>query len=159
MSDLSHQEEELGRGYDGVLLRRLLRYLRPYRLYVAIAIVLLLASAGLTLAGPILTQQALDVAVPRRDPGMLTTLALLFLGALVLDFLVTYGSNLLTTFIGQRVMYDLRLQVFGHLQRLSIPYFDRHPVGRLMTRVTSDIETLNELFSSGVVTVFGDVFT
>ena len=73
--------------------------------------------------------------------------------------MVEYGQTLLTTFIGQRVMYDLRMQIFGHLQRLSISYFDRNPVGRLMTRVTSDVETLNELFSSGVVTVFGDVFT
>ena len=70
-----------------------------------------------------------------------------------------YGGALLTTFVGQRVMYDLRMEIFGHLQRLSVTYFDRNPVGRLMTRVTSDVETLNELFSSGVVTIFGDVFT
>ncbi len=158
MTAPGHPEEEVA-GYDADLLRRLLRYLRPYRLNVAVAVVLLLASAGLTLVGPILTQKALDVAVPARDAGLLTVLALFFLGSLALDLFVSYGSNLLTTFIGQRVMYDLRLEVFGHLQRLSIPYFDRNPVGRLMTRVTSDIETLNELFSSGVVTVFGDVFT
>ena len=70
-----------------------------------------------------------------------------------------YGGTLLTTYIGQRVMYDLRMEIFEHLQRLSIRYFDRNPVGRLMTRVTSDVETLNELFSSGVVTIFGDAFT
>jgi len=83
----------------------------------------------------------------------------LFLSALLLEFVVEYGQTLLTTYLGQRVMYDLRMQIFDHLQRLSISYFDRNPVGRLMTRVTSDVETLNELFSSGVVTVFGDVFT
>ena len=77
----------------------------------------------------------------------------------MLEFFVEYGQTLLTAFIGQRVMYDLRMQIFTHLQRLSISYFDRNPVGRLMTRVTSDVETLNELFSSGLVTVFGDVFT
>ncbi|MDQ3207934.1 MAG: ABC transporter ATP-binding protein/permease, partial [Gemmatimonadota bacterium] len=103
--------------------------------------------------------RALDIAIPARDTGLLGTLALLFLAALVLEFLVEYGQTLLTTYLGQRVMYDLRMQIFGHLQRLSISYFDRNPVGRLMTRVTSDVETLNELFSSGVVTVFGDVFT
>jgi ATP-binding cassette subfamily B protein len=93
---------------------------------------------------------------PRR---LLATLAGLYLGALVLEFFADYGQALITTLIGQRVMYDLRLAVFGHLQRLSIAYYDTHPVGRLMTRVTSDIETLNELFSAGLVTVFGDLFT
>jgi ATP-binding cassette subfamily B protein len=153
------QDEVFDKGYDAGLLRRLLVYLRPYRGLTALAVVLLLAGAGLALVGPALTQRALDVAIPLRDTGLLGTLALLFLAALVLEFLVEYGQTLLTTYLGQRVMYDLRMQIFGHLQRLSISYFDRNPVGRLMTRVTSDVETLNELFSSGVVTVFGDIFT
>jgi ATP-binding cassette subfamily B protein len=153
------QDEVLDKGYDAGLLRRLLVYLRPYRGLTALAVVLLLAGAGLALVGPALTQRALDVAIPLRDTGLLGTLALLFLAALVLEFLVEYGQTLLTAYLGQRVMYDLRMQIFGHLQRLSIGYFDRNPVGRLMTRVTSDVETLNELFSSGVVTVFGDIFT
>jgi ATP-binding cassette subfamily B multidrug efflux pump len=152
-------DEPLDRGYDAGLLRRLLVYLRPYPLPVGGAVLLLLGGAGLTLVGPALTQRALDVAIPHRDVGLLGTLAALYLAALGLEFLIEYGQTLLTTYVGQRVMYDLRLQIFGRLQRLSIPYFDRHPVGRLMTRVTSDVETLNELFSSGVVTVFGDVFT
>ncbi len=152
-------DEPLDRGYDAGLLRRLLTYLKPYPLPVAGAVVLLLGGAGITLVGPILTQRALDVAIPHRDLALLGTLTALYLAALGLEFLFEYGQTLLTTYVGQRVMYDLRLQIFGHLQRLSIPYFDRHPVGRLMTRVTSDVETLNELFSSGVVTVFGDVFT
>ena len=118
-----------------------------------------MASAGLALVNPLLTQRALDVAVPQRDFGMLRTLALIALGALLLEFVLEYVQSLVTTYIGQRVMRDLRLEIFEHLQRLSIPYFDRNPVGRLMTRVTSDVETLNELFSSGVVTVFGDLFT
>lgn len=156
---MDQSEEPLERSYDAALFRRLLRYLRPYRWAAVLAIVLLLATAALSLVGPALTQQALDVAVPRHDLGLLGTLALLFGIALVLEFVFEYGGSILTAYLGQRVMYDLRLQVFGHLQRLSIPYFDRHPVGRLMTRVTSDVETLNELFSSGLVTVFGDVFT
>ena len=147
------------RGYDPALLRRLLRYLRPHGWPVAGAIVLLLLSAVLALVGPELTRRVIDVAIPARDPGLLATLAGLYLGALVLEFFADYGQALLTTLIGQRVMYDLRLAVFGHLQRLSIAYYDTHPVGRLMTRVTSDIETLNELFSAGLVTVFGDLFT
>ena len=147
------------RGYDPALLRRLLRYLRPYGWPVAVAIVLLLMSAALALVGPELTRRVIDVASPTRDGGLLATLAGLYLGALVLEFFADYGQALITTLIGQRVMYDLRLAVFGHLQRLSIAYYDTHPVGRLMTRVTSDIETLNELFSAGLVTVFGDLFT
>jgi ATP-binding cassette subfamily B multidrug efflux pump len=153
------QDEALEKNYDARLLRRLLVYLRPYRGLTALAVLLLLSGAGLALVGPALTQRALDVAIPARDTGLLGTLALVFLAALVLEFLVEYGQTLLTTYLGQRVMYDLRMQIFSHLQRLSISYFDRNPVGRLMTRVTSDVETLNELFSSGVVTVFGDVFT
>ena len=153
------QDEALDRSYDARLLRRLLVYLRPYRGLTALAVLLLLAGAGLALVGPALTQRALDVAIPARDTGLLGTLAMVFLVALFLEFVVEYGQTLLTTYLGQRVMYDLRMQIFGHLQRLSISYFDRNPVGRLMTRVTSDVETLNELFSSGVVTVFGDVFT
>ena len=153
------QDEVLDKGYDATLLRRLLVYLRPYRGLTLLAVLLLLIGAGLALVGPLLTQRALDVAIPRHDMGLLGTLAALFLAALLLEFVVEYGQTLLTTYIGQRVMYDLRMQIFGHLQRLSISFFDRNPVGRLMTRVTSDVETLNELFSSGLVTVFGDVFT
>jgi ATP-binding cassette, subfamily B, multidrug efflux pump len=152
-------DEPLDRAYDAGLLRRLLAYLRPYPLPVAGAVLLLLGGAALTLVGPVLTQRTLDVAIPHGDLGLLGTLAVLYLTALALEFVCEYGQTLLTTYVGQRVMYDLRLQIFEHLQRLSIPYYDRHPVGRLMTRVTSDVETLNELFSSGVVTVFGDVFT
>jgi ATP-binding cassette subfamily B multidrug efflux pump len=153
------QDEVLDKGYDATLLRRLLVYLRPYRGLTLLAVLLLLIGAGLALVGPLLTQRALDVAIPRDDMGLLGTLAALFLAALLLEFVVEYGQTLLTAYIGQRVMYDLRMQIFGHLQRLSISFFDRNPVGRLMTRVTSDVETLNELFSSGLVTVFGDVFT
>lgn len=151
--------EEDARGYDRALLVRLLRYLRPYRLRVAAAVLLLFGSAGLELAGPLLTQMALDRAVPAGDTGLLGRLVALYFGALALAFAFEYGQTVLTTWIGQRVMYDLRVQVFAHLQRLSLRFFDRTPVGRLMTRVTNDVEALNEMFSSGVVTVFGDVFT
>lgn len=153
------RDEPDEKSYDAALMRRLLRYLRPYGLLAALALLLLLAAAGLTLVGPALTQRALDVAVPAKDMGLLRVLTLLFFGSLLLEFVFDYSQAYLTSWMGQRVMADLRLQLFSHLQRLSVPYFDRHPVGRLMTRVTSDVETLNELFSSGVVTVFGDVFT
>jgi len=156
---MTEHEDALDQGYDSALLRRLLRYLRPYRGLTALAVLLLLAGAGLALVGPVLTQRALDVAIPRHDIGLLSTLAAVYLAALLVEFVIEYGQTFLTAYVGQRVMYDLRMQIFEHLQRLSISYFDRNPVGRLMTRVTSDVETLNELFSSGVVTVFGDVFT
>jgi ATP-binding cassette subfamily B protein len=156
---MTQHDEAQEREYDAALLRRLLTYLRPYWGLTTLAVILLLAGAGLALVGPALTQRALDVAIPQRDIGLLGTLTAIYLGALLLDFVVEYGQTLLTALLGQRVMYDLRMQIFQHLQRLSIHFFDRNPVGRLMTRVTSDVETLNELFSSGVVTVFGDVFT
>lgn len=152
-------EERLGRAYDAHLFRRVLAYLRPYRRWVVLAVVLLFVSAGLQLAGPWATQQAIDRAIPNDDPGLLRWLALVFVGALALNFAVAFGQALLTAWIGQRVMFDIRRELFGHLQRLSIPYFDRHPVGRLMTRLTTDVESLNELLSSGVVTIFGDLFT
>jgi ATP-binding cassette subfamily B multidrug efflux pump len=159
MTQTHDDADAADRGYDAALLRRLLRYLRPYRWLTAAAVTLLMCQSVLALVGPRLTEHALDVAVPKHDARLLGLLALLYLVTMLLDFGVEYGGTLLTSYIGQRVMYDLRLQIFGHLQRLSISYFDRHPVGRLMTRVTSDVETLNELFSSGVVTIFGDAFT
>lgn len=158
MSEAAADEPDT-RAYDSALARRLLTYLRPYRWPTVLAIVLLLFLSGLALIPPALTQRALDVAVPHRDIGLLATLAGLYLGTLVLEFSCEWGSSVLTTWIGQGVMADLREQLFGHLQRLSIPFFDRNPVGRLMTRVTSDVETLNEVFTSGIVTVFGDCFT
>jgi ATP-binding cassette subfamily B protein len=145
--------------YDAALLRRLLGYLRPYHWLAAGAVLLLLLQSGLALVGPRLTQHALDVAIPRMDSGLLGLLAGLYLATLVFELVAEYAGALLTAFVGQRVMYDLRMEIFGHLQRLSVTYFDRNPVGRLMTRVTSDVETLNELFTSGVETIYGDDYT
>ncbi|HEU0015348.1 MAG TPA: ABC transporter ATP-binding protein [Longimicrobium sp.] len=156
---MTAHEEELHRGYDARLLGRLLGYLRPYRLAVAGAVLLLFAGAAIELAGPYLTKLALDRAIPDRDLGLLGTLVLLYFAALVLAFFAEYASTLATAWLGQRIMFDLRVEIFAHLQRLSLRYFDRNPVGRLMTRVTSDVEALNEAFSAGLVTVFGDVFT
>src|SRR3954451_1036091 len=156
----THAEDEaFDRPYDLRLMRRLLSYLRPYRVGVIVAVALLLAGAAMETVGPVLTQRALDVAVPRRDPGYLGVLVGLYLGSLVLAFVFEFAQTLLTTWLAQHVMYDLRVQVFARLQHLSLRYFDRNPVGRLMTRVTNDVEALNEAFSSGIVTAFGDVFT
>jgi ATP-binding cassette subfamily B protein len=152
-------DEALSRKPDRALLGRLVGYLRPYRAAVAASLLLLFAGAALELAGPYLTKVALDRAIPGRDVGLLGWLVGAYVVSLVLAFACQYAHTLLTAWLGQRVMYDLRVEVFGHLQRLSLRYFDRNPVGRLMTRVTNDVEQLNEAFSSGLVTIFGDVFT
>lgn len=153
-----YEEEVLGKAYDSVLMARLLRYLKPYRWPVAGAVALLMLASAFAVVGPYLTKIALDDAIPGGDGRQLALLAILFLGATVLVFVLQYAQALVTTWLGQRVMYDLRTQIFRKLQRLDLSFYDRNPVGRLMTRVTSDVETLNELFSSGLVTVFGDLF-
>ncbi len=140
-------------------MRRLLRYARPYRGLVIGALVLLLADGFLQLVGPALTQRVIDVAIPRRDSHIAITSAALFAATLLFQFLFTYGETMLTSLLGQRVMRDLRIEIFAHLQRLSVSFFDRNPVGRLVTRVTSDVESLNELFTAGVVAGIGDLFT
>jgi ATP-binding cassette subfamily B multidrug efflux pump len=152
-------EDAVGAALDRTLLARLLRYLRPVWYLVGAALLVLLLNSALTLVAPRMLQQAIDVAIPAGDVALLVTLTTIMAGSIVLQFGMEYSGALLTTLLGQRVMHELRQEVFGKLQRLPIPYFDRHPVGRLTTRVTSDVETLNELLSSGLVTVIGDLFT
>jgi len=156
--DRSREEETAGKAYDMRLIRRLLRYLRPYRLGVAGSIALLFVGAALELAGPWITKLLLDRVVPERDEGLLLVLASAFAGALLLAFVLQYVQTVLTTWLAQRVMYDIRVELFSHMQRLSLRFFDANPVGRLMTRVTNDIEVLNEMFGAGIVTIFGDIF-
>jgi ATP-binding cassette subfamily B multidrug efflux pump len=153
------EEEALGKAYDARLMKRLLEYLRPYRGYVALAVAILMVASFLQVVGPWLTRIAIDDAIPNRDGPLLAKLAGAYVAAITAGFFLMYGQTVLTTWLGQRVMYDLRTEIFGKLQRMDLRFYDRNPVGRLMTRITSDVETLNELFSSGVVAVFGDVFT
>ncbi|HSM59824.1 MAG TPA: ABC transporter ATP-binding protein [Longimicrobiales bacterium] len=154
-----HEEEALGKAYDARLMRRLLTYLRPYRWQVALAIGLLMLASAVEIVGPILTQQVIDRAIPTGDLGLLIRLSLAYVLAILLGVALQYAQGILTTWLGQSVMYDLRKEIFDRFQRLDLRFFDRNPVGRLMTRITNDVETLNELFSSGVVSVFGDLFT
>lgn len=154
----AYEEEVLGKAYDARLMARLLRHLRPYALPVAGAVLLLMLASGLAVVGPYLTKIALDEAIPEGDASHLLRLAVVYAVTLLLIFAAQYAQALVTTWLGQRVMYDLRTQVFRKLQQLDLRFYDRNPVGRLMTRITSDVETLNELFSSGIVTVFGDLF-
>ncbi|MGD2120384.1 MAG: ABC transporter ATP-binding protein [Gemmatimonadota bacterium] len=154
-----HEEEALGKAYDARLMRRLLHYLAPYWWLVGLAVMILAAASALEIVGPWLTKIALDQAIPQGDGRLLSFLAMGFLGSIVLAFVLQYTQRILTAWLGQRIMYDLRKEIFGKLQRLDLKFYDKNPVGRLITRITSDVETLNELFASGIVTVFGDVFT
>ena len=153
------EEEALRKAYDGVLMRRLLRYLKPYRWQVVPAVALLVSLAAMQIVGPWLVQIALDEAVPAANGRLVALLAVAYMASAVVAFGLEYGQMLVTTWLGQSVMRDLRREIFAHLQRLDLGFYDRNPVGRLMTRITSDVETLNNLFSSGVVAIFGDLVT
>lgn len=143
---------------DRRLVARLARYVRPYLALAAGAVALLAIEGALQLVGPWLTRQVIDVALPARDGAFVRTAALLFAASLFVQFACSWGETMLTGLLGQRVMRDLRTELFGRLQTLGVAYFDRNPAGRLITRVTSDVESLNELFTSGVVAGLGDLF-
>ena len=155
----AQEDDILGKAYDRHLMRRLLAYTRPYRRLMYGALALLCVEGGIQVAGPILTKHVIDVAVPARDMSIVVISTALFLALLLFEFALSYAQTWLTSLLGQRVMRDIRMQIFTHLQRLSVSFFDRNPAGRLITRVTSDVETLNELFTSGVVAGLGDLFT
>ncbi|MHB8541390.1 MAG: ABC transporter ATP-binding protein [Candidatus Acidiferrales bacterium] len=162
-----HEEEALGKIYDARLTRRLLSYLRPYKWPVFFALALTLLVTPLELVGPYLFQIAIDRYI---DPVLHHKLSLVIgfrgilwvsaglLAAMLLSFTLQYGQMRIMQSVGQKTMYDLRKQIFGHLQRLPMSFFDRTPVGRLVTRVTTDVDALNDLFASGVVAMINDFF-
>jgi len=152
-------DDVLGKAYDGRLMRRLLTYLRPYRGQVIVAVVAIIGHSALDLAPPYLTKVVIDRYIPVGDLGGLGSIAVLYLAALIASFLLEYLQTWTMQVIGQKIMFDLRTQLVSHLHRLDLRFYDRNPVGRLMTRITTDVDVLNELFTSGVVSVFGDVFT
>jgi ATP-binding cassette, subfamily B, multidrug efflux pump len=154
-----HDDDVVGKAYDSRLMRRLLGYLRPYKVQVAIALVSIIASAVLQLAPPYLTRLAIDKYIAHSDLSGLPVIAWQFLAVLLASFGLEYLQTWVMQLTGQRIMYDLRMEIYGHLQRLDLRFYDRNPVGRLMTRVTSDVDVLNDLFTAGVVAIFGDVFT
>jgi len=158
VSQADEDDAALPKGYDWKLLWRLLGYLRPHLRAVSASLVLIVAMAAIDLVPPWLTKVAIDQHIARGDARGLTRVAGLFLLALAFSFLVRYFQTYVMQMTGQRIMRDMRNQIFGHLQRLHIGFFDRNPVGRLMTRVTTDVDAVNDLFTSGVVTVFGDLF-
>jgi ATP-binding cassette, subfamily B, multidrug efflux pump len=153
-----HDDEILGKAYDSRLMRRLLKYLKPYRKYVVAAIVLNIIFAAMGPLRPYLTKVAIDdYIIPGDHPGLLVIIGILF-GLLILQGFLQYIMSIVTEWIGQKTIFDLRMQVFEHLQKLSLRFFDRNPIGRLVTRTTNDVESLNDMFSSGVVTIFSDIF-
>jgi len=147
------------RSPDGRLAARLFGYVRPWRGLVAAAVGLIVLQSALQLVGPLLTRWVIDEALPARDRDGVLLAAVAFAVVLVLQFAATYGQTMATALLGQRVMRQLRGALFAHLQRLPVGFFDRTPVGRLVTRTTSDVESLNELFTSGVVAGLGDLVT
>jgi ATP-binding cassette, subfamily B, multidrug efflux pump len=154
-----HEEDVLGKAYDAVLMRRLLRYLRPYKAQVAIALAAIIAASALQLVQPWLMKVAIDRYIARGDLSGIDLIAAAFLATLLLSFALEYVQTWTLQITGQRIMYDMRMQIYGHLQRIDLQFYDRNPVGRLMTRVTTDVDVLNDLFTAGVVSIFGDVFT
>jgi ATP-binding cassette, subfamily B, multidrug efflux pump len=152
-------DEILGKAYDGRLMRRLLVYLRPYWRSVLVAFVAIVAAAGAALAQPYLMKVAIDRYIGPMELEGLDQLALLYVLVLVIAFAAEYVQTWTMQLTGQRIMFDMRMAIYGHMQRLDLRYYDRNPVGRLMTRVTSDVDVMNDLFTSGVVTIFGDIFT
>ncbi|HEY3252134.1 MAG TPA: ABC transporter ATP-binding protein [Ignavibacteria bacterium] len=153
-----HEEEVLGKAYDARLMKRLIHYLKPYYKLVIIAIVLTIGVALFSTIRPYLTKIAIDNYIAQKDPIGLRNIVLILFGTLVLQGLMQYVMTYLTQWIGQKTIFDLRMELFEHVQKLSMSFFDRNPVGRLVTRLTNDIEVLNEMFSSGIVMVFADVF-
>ena len=153
-----HDEEILGKAYDSVLMRRLLRYLRPYRRLVGFALAAIISNAGLQLVQPYLMKVAIDQHIATGNLAGLDRIALLFLAILLGSFTLEFLQTWMLQLTGQRIMFDMRMQIYEHLQRLDVGFYDRNPVGRLMTRVTTDVDVLNDLFTAGVVSIFGDIF-
>jgi ATP-binding cassette, subfamily B, multidrug efflux pump len=173
----AHDDDVAGKAYDSRLMRRLLTYLRPYKLQVAISCVATILKSATDSTGPLLVMIAVDTYMaavpPERLPWLarhisrqavspmhgITLIAALYLGALLFTFLLELLQTYLMQWTGQKVMFDMRSQIFRHLQRMSPAFYDRNPVGRLVTRLTSDVDALNEMFTSGVLAIFEDVFT
>ena len=152
-----HEEEAIGKTYDVRIARRLLSYLKPYVRALVPALLLTLTLNALGVLQPKFTQYAIDWYIIPGNLTGLQWLALIMLGVRLLQFIFSYVQTVLLESIGQRVMYDIRSELYEKLQRQEVAYFDHHPVGRIMTRLTSDVDALNELFTSGVTEVLGDL--
>jgi ATP-binding cassette subfamily B protein len=157
--DLHREDEILGKAYDARLVARVLRYLAPYWKLLALSLALLLLQTGSQLLGPYITKVAIDRYISTGDVQGLDRAVLAYLANVFAGFFLLFAQTYTAQYTGQRAMHDLRMDIFSHLQKQDMAYFDRNPVGRLMTRTINDVETLNELFSTGVVGLLADVFT
>jgi ATP-binding cassette subfamily B protein len=174
MPEAHHEEEVLGKAYDSRLMKRLLKYLAPYKWQTIVAIVAILVKAGADVVGPYLTKVAIDKYLANAQAAnrhslldsWLSSRPLVGIGQIaglyVTLLALSFGMEFLQTYymqwVGQKAMFDLRSQIFAHMQRLHVAFFDRNPVGRLVTRVTTDVDAVNEMFTSGVVSIFEDIF-
>jgi ATP-binding cassette subfamily B protein len=169
----AHEEDVVGKAYDSRLMRRLLTYLRPYKLQAAISLVAILLKAGFDILGPYLTKVAVDKYMVQKTDGPpswlnrhlaedpvvgIGQLAGIYLASLLFSYGLEFVQTYLMQWTGQKIMFDLRSQIFRHIQQMHVGFFDKNPVGRLVTRVTSDVDALNEMFTSGVLAIFEDVF-
>ncbi len=158
MADLNIEDEILGKAYDSKLMKRLLGYVKPYSKYVIIAIIMNVVVAALGPLRPYLTKIAIDDYIVNSDYEGLITISIFLVATLLFQAVVQYFLTYFTQLMGQKIIYDLRVKLFAHIQKLALKYFDKTPIGRLVTRVTNDVESLNELFSSGIVMIFSDIF-
>jgi ATP-binding cassette subfamily B protein len=158
MSEVVHTEDEiLGRAYDARLIRRILKYLKPYWRLLLLSLLFLVFYSGTQLLGPYLTKVAIDRYITTRDPHGLDLMAWFYLGNVMLGFVFLFIQTYTMEYTGQRAMHDLRTEIFTHLQMQDLAYFDRNPVGRLMTRTINDVATIEELFSTGIIGLLGDL--
>lgn len=152
-----HDEDEIGKTYDLGVARRLLRYLKPYWQLAAVALVLTLLANVLLSTQPYFTKVAVDQFITPKNTDGIWLFAALFFAVFLFRFVFSYAQEILLNIVGQRVMFDLRTELFTKLQRQEVAYYDKYPVGRIMTRLTSDVDALNEMFTSGVIDVLGDL--
>jgi len=156
--DYKNDDEILGKAYDAKLMKRLLQFIKPYKKYTVYAILLSIIVAVLGPVRPYLTKIAVDDSIAQRDYTGLLHITLLLLGSLILQAVIQYFLTYYTQYLGQKTILDIRIKLYSHIQKLAARFFDRTPIGRIVTRVTNDIESLNELFSSGIIMIFSDVF-
>jgi ATP-binding cassette subfamily B protein len=152
------EDEILGKAYDSKLMKRLLSFVKPYSRYVVLAILLNAVVAALGPLRPYLTKIAIDDNIAHKDYTGLILIALALVGALMIQSVMQYFLTYYTQLMGQKIIFDLRTKIFSHVQKLALKYFDKTPIGRIVTRVTNDIDSLDQMYSSGIVMVFSDVF-
>ena len=153
------EEDALGKPIDKIIFKRLLSYFKPYKWYIVLAVSLTVLISALAAVRPRLTPIAVDDMIVNKNLPGLQIIVLILFGTLVLQGIIQYAMAYLTSWIGQKIIFDLRKKIYKHTINLNLKFYDKNPIGRLVTRVTNDVEVLYEVFSSGLVTAFGDILT